>query len=137
MPRDDNTDMTEVYNTKLSDKEEREFQTWLQDESARMKRDISKDLGDYDVRGSWKNRDSEKKDARGHGTDKWKKPNHPTFSNESVYHGKDGHSGGKWAKRGEQDVFVPSSSNRKHWNRDMLMQYFELYEPDVELVWDK
>jgi len=35
-------------------------------------------------------------DKDNHGVDTWKKPNHPTFSNQSKYHGVDGFYGGNW-----------------------------------------
>lgn len=132
--REDHTDMTDVYNTHLSEADEKKFQKWVKAESKKQGRDVSLDLGNYDLRGFWKSRS--KRDERGHGSDRYKKPNHPTFSDESKYHDVDGHHGGRWMKRGEQNVFVPGSSNRKYWRRKMLKQYFDLYEPETELVWD-
>jgi hypothetical protein len=65
------------YNTPLSDDEEKRFQEWKSQYA-------SKDSGDdYDYRGAWKA--GLKPDARGHWPDLFKKPNHPTFSDESVY----------------------------------------------------
>lgn len=59
--------------------------------------------GDYDLKSFWKenpNWTPENKDV--HMTDKFKLPNHPTFSNESMYY-KKGMKAGKW----EGDNYVP------------------------------
>lgn len=68
------------YQTKLSSKEEVLYQKW--------KSTLPKNLqyeGDYDLRGLWKENPQVKPSANLHFTDKYKKPNHPTFSNESIY----------------------------------------------------
>lgn len=88
------------YNTKLSDSEEIEFRKWVDQESSRQGRNISMDLGAYDLRGFWKSGDYKNMDEDNHGSDKWKKPNHPTFSNQSVYHNVDGQAGGVWTDNG-------------------------------------
>ena len=58
-----------------------------------------------------------------HGTDKFKKPNHPTFSNESIYHGKNGFTGGKWEKTKDGWDFYPSTTNRQFMNIPTLKNY--------------
>lgn len=66
------------FNTILSQSEEKGFQNW---KSQNAPRDSGED---YDLRGAYKSglqRDSES----GHMSDKYKKPNHPTFSDESIY----------------------------------------------------
>ena len=88
-------DMTDQYNTELSPEEQQEYDQWIQRNSARHGRDLSKDNFDYDTRGQFK--DSRGADLPlGHGPDTHKKPNHPTFSNESRYHGAGGRMGGQW-----------------------------------------
>lgn len=69
---------TTQYETKLAPEEEKQFQTW-------KSRYAPKDSGyDYDLRGAFKA--GLKPDAAsGHWPDTYKKPNHPTFSNESIY----------------------------------------------------
>jgi hypothetical protein len=65
------------YNTPLSAAEEKRFQNW-------KKKTSPDDSGaDYDLRGAYKDR--MKRDSVGHMGDKYKKPNHPTFSDESKY----------------------------------------------------
>lgn len=58
------------------------------------------DEKDYDLRGAWL---GGFKPGSGHGTDQFKKPNHPTFSEESQYSSAL-HPGGRWT----DDTFVPS-----------------------------
>ena len=96
-------DMTDQYNTKLSKAEEEKFQTWAEENGR------AADLENYDLRGWWKQ--NGKQDSRGHFTDEFKKPNHPTFSDESKYNGVDGFKGGAWGKAGEKDTFTPSKTS--------------------------
>jgi hypothetical protein len=84
----DPDDMTERYNTPLSPAEEKNYQSWAK------KAGRDRDVYDYDMRGAWKQGITA--DRSGHFPDTYKKPNHPTFSNESIYHGRDGHFGGYW-----------------------------------------
>jgi len=116
------------YNTPLTTDEEKAFQQWVKEESRKQGRDLLLDLYDYDVRGYWK--EGNQPDARGHGTDKFKKPNHPTFSDESIYHGKNGAQGGTWGDR----VFMPGPTNYATQSPDGLAQYFEEVEPGVGLA---
>lgn len=88
------------YNTELTPSEETDFSKWAAEESQRQGRDILNDMGAYDVKGFWKSGDYKKMDSDNHGTDTWKKPNHPTFSNQSRYHGADGWYGGNWTDKG-------------------------------------
>ena len=84
------------FNTSLNKEEEKLFNEWGTKESERQGRDIMMDKGAYDIQGFWKSGDYKKMDQDNHGTDTWKKPNHPTFSNQSKYHGIDGFYGGNW-----------------------------------------
>lgn len=72
------------FNTKLTDEEELEYQQWYED----MKSQgyiLDGDVGyDYDFRGAFKAGFSPS-EVGGHWVDTWKKPNHQTFSNESIY----------------------------------------------------
>lgn len=80
------------YNTKLSPDEEKQFQIW-------KAQNAPKDSGaDYDLRGAYKAQ-LEKSD-NGHWEDTFKKPNHPTFSEESQY--------------SKQHPELPAG----HWNND-------------------
>lgn len=84
---DGRIDMSGQYNTRLSAADESKFQGWAKKEGRQG------DLADYDLRGFWKSGAAFAKN--GHGSDEWKKPNHPTFSTGSRYHGVDGHAGGR------------------------------------------
>ncbi|MFO0089821.1 MAG: hypothetical protein ACK518_03380, partial [bacterium] len=89
-----------LYNTSLTKEETNKFNKWVKEESSKQGRNILMDKGAYDVQGFWKSGDWKRRDSDGHGTDTWKKPNHPTFSNQSKYHGINGFYGGNWTKDG-------------------------------------
>lgn len=99
------------FNTKLSPDQERNFQFWLGETKQKYGRDLAPDLESYDLRGYWLNPDEKIegfRQGKEHAPDTYKKPNHPTFSNESIYHGVargDGRRfiGGSW--KGE--TFIP------------------------------
>lgn len=83
----------EPYDTSLTPAKEKEFQTWKAQYAPH-------DSGaDYDLRGAFAG--GEKPGADGHWVDTYKKPNHPTFSDQSKY--TDGHAG-HW----EGDNFLSS-----------------------------
>lgn len=88
------------YNTILTPEQEREYAAWVETLPLNLRSDY-----DYDLRGAWLNGDLP--DENYHMTDKWKKPWHATFSDESVYSG-DGVVGGHWYG----DNFEPSALNR-------------------------
>ena len=111
------------YNTRLPEKEEIEFLQWAR------KNNLLKDLYDYDLRGAWKA--GETPDKNGHLPDKWKKPNHPTFSNESIYASK------RERRRWEGNKYiVPYGKFGKEFEQ-WLIRYFEEFEPNAELVFEK
>jgi hypothetical protein len=70
------------YTTQLSPEEEERFQEWARRNGIRMEPGWNED---YDMRGLWKSNPQMSADVRGHFPDTYKKPFHPTFSNESVY----------------------------------------------------
>lgn len=121
-------DFSDRYNTKLSHEEEAQFQKWAKMEGR------EKDVYDYDIRGAWKELKTGKmsEDERGHLGDKYKKPNHPTFSDQSKYNGMDGYSGGTWSEKNGKTVYRVSKSNTM--SKDQLKRYFERVEPDVILI---
>ena len=101
-------DFTNRYNTQLSPREEALFQDWLKNNGVHT----ANELYDYDLRGAWKSGDVFNLDSRGHLTDRYKKPNHPTFSNQSIYDGADGFVGGHWSELPNgRFVFRPGSTN--------------------------
>lgn len=125
--RVDPLDFTGRYNTALTPEQEQQFQVW------------AKSLGkqgssyDYDMRGAWLNGAGQA--ANGHFPDTYKKPNHPTFSDQSQYSGMDGYQGGQW-QQGAQGkwLFIPSDSNLKMHSPEELTQYFKRVEPTNQLV---
>lgn len=88
------------YNTQLSPQQEQQYQKWVQTLPINLRSDY-----DYDLRGAWLNGDLP--DQNYHMIDKWKKPWHPTFSNESVYSTPQA-SGGHW----DGVTFIPSTINK-------------------------
>ena len=89
--------VTTSFDTVLSPEDEQKFQTWKQ-------RYAPNDSGeDYDLRGAFKAGLTPGSD--GHWPDTFKKPNHPTFSNESIYADAAPDRAGHW----EGKQFVPAS----------------------------
>ena len=84
------------YDTKLSPDDEQKFQDW---KAKFAPNDSGKD---YDLRGAFK-AGVEPDPNTGHMPDTFKKPNHPTFSNESQYAGDRPDLAGKW----DGDTFIP------------------------------
>ena len=119
-------DFTDQFNTALSPQEEQAFQAWL------VKTGRQRDLADYDLRGAWKA--GAAADHRGHLPDTFKKPNHPTFSNESIYaSGK--YPGGEWIDQGGGKwTFQASPWNVQNYGASDLQSYFSKVEPDSKLV---
>ncbi len=108
-------DFTEQFNTPIPEELQSSFERWVafkDIERARQGRgSVLLDKGDYDIQGFFladlRGDEGIFDEATGHGTDLFKKPNHPTFSNESKYHLLSGYEGGRW----ENDKFNPSVDN--------------------------
>jgi hypothetical protein len=83
------------YNTELSPEDETDFQTW-------KGKNAPRDSGaDYDLRGAYK--DKLQPAENGHWPDTYKKPNHPTFSNQSKYAPAAPDKAGSW----DGDTYIP------------------------------
>lgn len=122
----DPADQTANYNTPLSPREEAAFQAWAQQTGK------ARDLYDYDLRGAWKS--NTKAASSGHLPDTWKKPNHPTFSQESIYSGPYT-PGGQWAEQpGNKWSFTATPQNLKYQDANALANYFQRVEPGNALV---
>lgn len=95
----DQTRPRRTYNTSLPPEDDQAFAQWKQ-------QNAPNDSGaDYDLHGAYKARVTP--DAVGHMPDTFKKPNHPTFSNESQYAvGADAANAGRW----QGQTFVPPDS---------------------------
>lgn len=118
------------FNTPLTPEEEKKFQGWAQEHG----KNPDMETIDYDLRGFWKNK--EEFADNGHGSDRYKKPNHPTFSDQSQYHGAEApwgsYVGGQWSDTGKS--FTPSATMLKHTHSEaMLKDYFKKFEPDARL----
>jgi hypothetical protein len=140
------------YETRLSPEEEKGYQKWAKS----VKRSPKDEEKDYDLKGYYKDvvrgnpdlppylqdsvqyhRDQlAKTGGKGHLPDMYKKPNHPTFSDESVYHGFPTQPeyqplGGHWDEKDK--TFTPSSTNMEHWPRERLQSYFNKHEPEYKV----
>ena len=81
---------------------------------------------DYDYAGYEKKYGPPDMSGGKHLTDEFKLPNHITFSDESVYSGKNGEQGGRWRKlEGDHWEFTPGPSNLKHHSVKELQEYFK------------
>jgi len=98
------TDMTGRYNTGLSEDDQELYNIFQQSFGV-----TENDKKDYDVQGLFASGDY--KDPAAWESDKFKKPNHPTFSAESIYNEIDDNKGGEYTSDGE---FEPSSTNMKY-----------------------
>lgn len=75
-----------------------------------------------------------KNPGKAHFTDKYKRPNHLTFSEESVYSGQDDVVGGKWSNRQGKFTYTPSMYNiNQNGGVDKYIEKFNRYEPDTRL----
>jgi hypothetical protein len=136
-PAVDPDDFSDRYNTKLSPEQEAAFQEWGKRLAAQSGgRSPAADTYDYDMRGFWAAADGDPQFAEnGHAGDRYKKPNHPTFSDQSQYHGVDGHEGGTWGGgNGEPWTFTPGRSNLQFRDIDELQQYFDEREQGNRLI---
>lgn len=97
-----------MYDTELTKEEELLYQNWLKT----LPEGFDRTSYDYDLRGYAKENFYIPFNG-GHMTDKYKKPNHPTFSNQSIYHGINGNYGGMWSELNGQWTFFPSEQNKQ------------------------
>lgn len=126
-------DFSDKYNTQLNAQQELDYKNWLSNQSRATGRDLNLDHYDYDMRGWW-NENKGIDIGKGHLTDKFKKPNHPTFSNQSQYHGVDEHQGGEWLQMPDKTwSFTPGATNLKMYNNDQLQDYFNRVEKGNKL----
>jgi hypothetical protein len=129
----DPLDFSQKYNTPIPAAHQAAFDQWVNNRKASTGRNPLGDRYDYDVNGYFLS--GAGTDSRGHGTDKFKKPNHPTFSDESQYHGLDGYVGGRWVTTPTgQFTYQPSQTNVDFHSVPGLQQYFQRVEPGVSLL---
>lgn len=122
-------DFTDRFNTPIPEDKVAAYNAW------KAKYAPNDDGSDYDLQGAFLSGvipDSE----RGHFPDTFKKPNHPTFSDQSQYSGvPDGtggtYAGGTW---GKGDSYTPSDTNLAMYGKQGLAQYFSVQEPESKLI---
>jgi len=122
-------DYTDLFNTKLTPEEEAQFQIW-------KAKNAPQDSGsDYDLRGAFKEgvNPADDPSGRGHLPDTYKKPNHPTFSDQSIYSDHE-HKGGTWGGTDDNTTFTPGPENLKMFSEDQLLAYFKKVEPKSSLI---
>ena len=125
-------DLSGQFNTLLGPEELARYQDWVKSESAVQGRDLGRDVADYDLPGFWKDQQSFGADARGHGPDTYKKPNHPTFSTGSKY--AEGQGAGEWRESPQgMATFVAGPANLRYQTPGQLRDYFREVEPGVGL----
>lgn len=119
----------------MSPKEEAKFREWAKTSG----KNPDMESIDYDLRGFYKA--GGKFAENGHGADVFKKPNHRTFSNQSMYHGTlddqgNQYVGGEWGKDGGNDTYAPSLQMMRssYNNPDDLVRYMKKYEPEATLI---
>ena len=113
------------FDTKLNSNEENHYQFWKQSLPQQLQSEA-----DYDLRGYFKEHGAE--DAEGHLTDKYKKPNHPTFSVESKYY-KKGMWAGKWDEEG--NFRIPLDTPKEKLKQ--LIEYWRSgAEPETIIMFD-
>lgn len=115
----------DIYDTPLTlDQEQNYSKTFGSDASS-----------DYDMRGYFLDNPDKIANPEGqHYPDTYKKPWHPTFSDESMYNGVAGNQGGSWGKDGNQDTFTPGATNVQLHGLLGLIDYFDKQEPDAKLL---
>jgi hypothetical protein len=154
MTYDPNVGFTNEFNTELTPDERNAFNEYMINESLNKGRNLYNDMYDYDMQGAWKDGATSptNNNVRGHLGDKFKKPNHPTFSTESQYsanNAKNAHLtqgvldalallgnpiGGQWNGNDETKwTFIPSKANYVYQDPIDLQEYFDREEPDAWL----
>jgi len=126
---DDPKDFTDRYNTPLPAGKEAAYEQWAKS----VRQDPVQGKYDYDLQGAFVA--GLKPGSNGHLDDKFKKPNHPTFSTQSMYSGADGFQGGEWQQtQGGRWSFRPSQTNLQFHPGNELNDYFRKREPGNQLL---
>lgn len=99
------------------------YKEWLAYKSQLENRDVSQDEHDYDLQSYFSTLKATPVDG-GHLPDTFKKPNHPTFSDQSQNHVPVIQHGGSW----EGNKFTPSAQNIQNMGRSNLQLYFNEVE---------
>ncbi len=142
----DNENMGHKFNTFLPPEERKKFVAWMEETGKRIGKNIWADLAVYDVAGFWEQefsdgmREALKKGE--HGVDTFKKPNHPTFSDESQY-SNEAYEGGSWhgsekdswrGGEGKRDLFQPSQDQLVGWDYKGYQDWLDRIGEQVTVV---
>ena len=149
----DSNDLTHHYNTPLGVGQEKKYQAWKTDQNSRSQYPLHE--RDYDMRGAF--RQGLTPDGNLHWDDKFKKPNHVTFSSGSMYSAQGSKGGftppsgkhplgipegGEWITHRAPDAsdpkghytFVPTPHNLQVTPIQKLKQYWGRAEPHNNIV---
>ena len=115
------------------------YKEWLEYQSKLQKRDVSQDEQDYDLQSYYNSLKAnpgapgkfDPEASSAHLTDTFKKPNHPTFSKDSMYSIPGIQEGGEWNK--DYSEYTPSDVNVQNMGLKNLENYFEEVEPGKKL----
>ncbi len=130
-----------TYDTQLTPEELMGYNTFAQ-KYAKSKNFKIEDLTrDYDLQGYYKKHKGvdlpEIITPELHLNDEFKKPNHITFSNGSIYSTPE-HTGGQWKNEKEDESgawsFIPTEYNLKNTPTNKLQEYFNTYEKGSNLI---
>lgn len=146
----DPKDQTDAFNTPLEGDKASMYNQWTSEQLGKSGRDLSKDTYNYDMQGYFAgtrapvggNMDVT---PDSHFPDTYKKPSHPTFSNESKYHGivtgdlpvrgQKPTEGGQWDKMEDGSYsFTPGRTNLRYHTPQELIDYFKKHEPGNTLI---
>ena len=134
--RDPSLKFVSNYNTGLTQDEFNEFWKWANDRY-KGQDNVLYEMGAYDLQGAWKDIKAGKiqfDPVNGHLPDTYKKPNHPTFSNESRYHSKET-PGGKWEQVGNRWKFYPSKYSVSNYGQDYIKRYLA-NDNETDVMWN-
>jgi len=114
------------------------YKDWLDYKSKLEGKDLSADEQDYDLQSYFNNLKYNDKDytpKKGiHLEDTYKKPNHPTFSSDSMYHIPGIQEGGNWTPDSQgQWSFKPSELNLRNKPAEKMQEYFDESDPTAKL----
>ena len=102
-------DLNTIAPTKLTAAEQVEFEKWKSKLPTNLQHE-----GDYDLKGLWKSNPNVKPSANLHFPDTYKLPNHPTFSDESIYFNPNTKKyAGKWQETDNSWDYIPYDENYK------------------------
>lgn len=113
---------SEHFNTYLAPDKEAAYKKWSKDQGR------ERDTHDYDLRGYYQENGPVDL-GKAHLTDKFKKPNHPAFSNESQYNSL-ATPGGQWQELPGADHwgYLPATNN------PYTQEYFKSGNEEAELL---